>query len=433
MVGTLSGTNPWLALEAGVTPAERVGALRRAHEAFVRSGAAPCGQLRGVVTESWRRSARAGVDPDGCGAPIDLSDADLLEYRSQHPLARIMPVLREVLAGAYDTGELLAVTDAGGRLLWVEGQPGVLRQAEAMNFVAGAWWDEPHIGTNAPGTALVVDHAVQIFASEHFSRAVQPWTCSAAPIHDPATGRLLGAVDITGGDQIANPHSLALVQAAARLAETQLALHAPATTSIGFSGLGRDEAVLSGRGTRLVLSRRHSEIVALLACHPEGLTGDQLGLALYGDELNPVTLRAEMSRLRVVLGPDLLASRPYRLLAPVDADFLSVHRLLGAGALREVLAAYRGPVLPASQAPGIARLRLRLENEVRAGVLAAGDLALLETWAHGPAGRDDLVIWEAVARLAPVNSTRQATATARVRELRVEYGLVRCATSLQRR
>jgi hypothetical protein len=433
MVGTVSGTNPWLALEAGVTPAERVGALRRAHEAFVRSGAAPCGQLRGVVTESWRRSAWAGVDPDGCGAPIDLSDGDLHEYRSQHPLARVMPVLREVLAGAHDTGELLAVTDAGGRLLWVEGQPGVLRQAETMNFVAGAWWDEPHIGTNAPGTALVVDHAVQIFASEHFSRAVQPWTCSAAPIHDPATGRLLGAVDITGGDQIANPHSLALVQAAARLAETQLALHAPAATSIGFSGLGRDEAVLSGRGTRLVLSRRHSEIVALLACHPEGLTGDQLGLALYGDELNPVTLRAEMSRLRVVLGPDLLASRPYRLLAPVDADFLSVHRLLGAGALREVLAAYRGPVLPASQAPGIARLRLRLENEVRAGVLAAGDLALLETWAHGPAGRDDLVIWEAVARLAPVNSTRQATATARVRELRVEYGLVRYATSLQRR
>jgi hypothetical protein len=433
MTGTLSAINPWLALEAGADPAERHGTLRRAHEAFVRSGAAGPA-LRGIVTESWRRSARAGVDPDAPAAPIDLADADLDEYRSAHALAPVMPVLREVLAGVHEAGDqMLAVTDAGGRLLWVEGQPGVLRRAERMNFVAGACWDEPHIGTNAPGTALAVDHAVQIFASEHFSRAVQPWTCSAAPIHDPATGRLLGAVDVTGGDQVANPHSLALVQAAARLAETLLAEQAPRVAgSIGFSGLGRDEAVLSGRGGRVVLSRRHSEIVALLACHPEGLTGDQLGLALYGDDLNPVTLRAEMSRLRVVLGPELLASRPYRLQVPVDADFLAVTRMLAAGALREVLAAYRGPLLPASEAPGVARRRLRLENEVRAGVLAAGDLFLLDAWARGPSGHDDLVVWEALARLSPVNSTRQATAAARVMELRLEYGLLPDATSLQR-
>jgi transcriptional regulator of acetoin/glycerol metabolism len=92
-----------------------------------------------------------------------------------------------------------------------------------MNFVAGARWDESHAGTNAPGTALALDHSVQIFAAEHFSRLVQPWTCVAAPIHDPRTGRPLGAVDITGGDHVANPHSLALVQATARAAEALLA------------------------------------------------------------------------------------------------------------------------------------------------------------------------------------------------------------------
>lgn len=433
-MSTVSATNPWLALESGADPIERTSTLRRAHEAFVRSGATAGPPLRGVVTESWRRSTLAGVDPDAAGAPVDLTGADLDSYRAAHPLAKVMPVLREVLGTVYDSGDqLFAVSDESGRLLWVEGQPSVLRAAGWMNFAPGARWDEAHVGTNGPGTALAVDHAVQIFASEHFSRAPQLWTCSAAPIHEPATGRLLGAVDITGGDQVANPHSLALVQASARLAETLLAERGPAVAStIAFRGLGRDEASLTGRGRPVVLSRRHSEIVALLAEHPEGLTGDQLGLELYGDELNPVTLRAEMSRLRLVLGAGLLASRPYRLLMPVDADFQAVSRLLGAGALREALGAYRGPLLPASEAPGIARPRLRLENEVRAAVLVAADPHLLDAWARTPSGRDDLAVWEALVRLSPAGSTRRATAAARVRELRLEYGLAHRATSSQR-
>ncbi len=83
----------------------------------------------------------------------------------------------------------MAVSDAAGRLLWVEGHAGALRRAERMNFVEGAAWDEAHAGTNAPGTALALDHEVQIFATEHFRHTVQDWTCAAAPIHDAETGR----------------------------------------------------------------------------------------------------------------------------------------------------------------------------------------------------------------------------------------------------
>jgi hypothetical protein len=417
--------NSWLALQVGVDPAEHVGALRRAHEAFISSGAV-ADPVRDVVTRSWRRSMRAGVDPDHVGPLIDLVDADLEAYRAGHPLARVVPVLAEVLGSVCDTGDqLMAVSDADGRLLWVQGHPGVLRRAERMNFVAGARWDERHVGTNAPGTALAVDHAVQIFASEHFSRAVQSWTCSAAPIHEPGTGRLLGTVDITGGDQVANPHSLALVQAAARLAESYLSQHRPVSdAAVSVHALGRNEAAAARYGRPLILSRRHSEIVALLACHPEGLTGDQLGLELYGDELNPVTLRAELSRLRLVLGPQVLASRPYRLAVPVDADFMAVTRLLAAGALGQALRLYRGPLLPASEAPGIVHLRSRLEHQLRASVLTAPDVSLLEAWAHSPSGTDDLAVWEALARRLPAGSTRRAMALARVRDLMVDYGLV---------
>ena len=57
-----------------------------------------------------------------------------------------------------------------------------------MNFAEGTLWSEGGAGTNAIGTAIALDHAVQVFGPEHFSDPVQRWTCSAAPIHDPDTG-----------------------------------------------------------------------------------------------------------------------------------------------------------------------------------------------------------------------------------------------------
>jgi hypothetical protein len=38
-----------------------------------------------------------------------------------------------------------------------------------MNVTEGAGWGEGDAGTNAVGTALAVDHAVQVFAAEHFN------------------------------------------------------------------------------------------------------------------------------------------------------------------------------------------------------------------------------------------------------------------------
>jgi transcriptional regulator of acetoin/glycerol metabolism len=96
----------------------------------------------------------------------------------------------------------MAVADEHGQLLWVCGRPAVLRRAEAISFVEGAQWDEEHAGTNAPGTALRLDAPVTIKSSEHFVRPVQRWSCAAAPIHDPVTRRILGVVDVTGGDDI---------------------------------------------------------------------------------------------------------------------------------------------------------------------------------------------------------------------------------------
>ncbi len=67
------------------------------------------------------------------------------------------------------------------------------------------------------------------------------------------------------------------------------------------------------------LSQRHGEILVHLATHPEGLSGEELGALVYGDDWKAVTLRAEVSRLRRLLGP-VIGHDPYRLLVDVVAD-----------------------------------------------------------------------------------------------------------------
>ncbi len=117
----------------------------------------------------------------------------------------------------------MVVSDADGTLLWLEGEPSVrLAASDSMNFSIGALWSEGGAGTNAIGTALAADHAVQVFAAEHFNEVVQAWTCAAAPVHDPETGALLGVIDLTGHMRTVHPHSFAVAVTTAGAVEAHL-------------------------------------------------------------------------------------------------------------------------------------------------------------------------------------------------------------------
>jgi hypothetical protein len=428
--------NAWLA-QVGVDPKNRAREIASAHSTFIStralSGVGP--GLRDVVAKSWIRSSAAQVG-QATDPPVTLTDDDLDAYRATHPLSMVIGVLRQLVGTAADDGDhLMAVSDAAGRLLWVEGRQVARARAEKMNFVAGAWWDEAHAGTNAPGTALALDHEVQIFATEHFLPSAQAWTCSAAPIHDPATGQMLGCIDITGGDSVANSLSLGLVRAAARAAEVELSrvqlgrqpvrgsgLWLPhARTAVRLTALGRGEGLLHLGGREIRLHRRHTEIMIMLLLRPDGMSGEQLAGTLYDDLANPATLRVEMTRLRHIVG-DLVASRPYRLSQTVSSDFSDVLAALRGNDVPAALAAYGGPLLPSSDAPGVVEQRDWLDTQLRSAVLASSDPDLVRAWAER-AGFDDLQVWERLTSIAPMMSAHRVTAAARSQQLRTDYGL----------
>lgn len=393
--------------------------------------------VRGIVADSWLRSAAAGVNADASNPPITLAADLLADYRAEHPLARVFPLLYDVAGrAAEDCDSVLAVADERGRLLWVRGKPAVLRRAESIQFVEGAQWDERHAGTNAPGTALCLDAPVTIKSTEHFVRPVQRWSCAAAPVHEPGSGAILGVIDVTGGGAVDSPQTLAMVRAAARMAESELARQALAAAvrypepglasspgrhqpvaEIGLSGLGRSECVVSiGPRTRR-LSPRHSEIMIILAACPAGLTGDELAYLLYPDDLISSTLRAELVRLRTLLGGQVLASRPYRLSREVTSDWAAVSAQLAAGDLGEALRLYRGPLLPRSEAPGVVELRRDLDRALRAAILASGQPEFLVRWTRSRWGADDLEMWQRLCAVLPASSPLRPFAAATAAKL----------------
>ena len=395
--------------------------------------------MRAQVAESWRRSAAAGVEADTVGAPITLPNDALRDYREAHLLAQVFPVLDDVLGqAARDCDAIMAVSDATGQLLWVCGHPTVLRRAESIGFVEGANWDERVAGTSAPGMALSLDQPISVSRSEHFRRSVQKWSCAATPIHDPTSGALLGVLDITGGDDIVVPQTMAMVRVAARMAEAELARHllsrrgaeTQRTTSgmsIALEALGRHESLLTiddGRSHRstLRLTPRHSEILLLLASAPRGLSGDELAVLLYAEDISASTLRAELNRLRSLLGDDLLASRPYRLVAEVNGDWLAVEAHLASGDVVAATRAYRGPLLPRSVAPGVVRLRTDVELSLRQAVLEHGVPDLMSSWTRSSWGADDYEMWLAQRAAISVTSPLLPLITGQIARLDREFG-----------
>ena len=379
----------------------------RVHDEVVADGG-----MRAQVAESWHRSAAAGVSADDAEAPITLADDSLRDHREAHPLAQVFPLLDDVLGqAARDCDAIMAVSDASAQLLWVCGHPQVLRTAESIGFVEGSNWDERFAGTNAPGMALALDKPVSVIGQEHFRRSVRRWSCAASPIHDPVDGSLLGVLDITGGDQVVVPQTMAMVRAAARMAETELAhLRLTATArpevrrhaglALRLEALGRSEALLgiddgTGRGSTLRLRPRHSEILLLLASAPQGLSGDELAVLLYEEDNTASTLRAELNRLRNLLGDDVLASRPYRLVGDLAGDWLGVRAKVLAGDVAGALRSYRGPLLPRSTSPGVVRLREEIASTLRSAVLRSGVPDLMSTWTRSSWGSDDYEMWVA--------------------------------------
>ena len=83
--------------------------------------------------------------------------------------------------------------------------------------------------------------------------------------------------------------------------------------------------------------------------------------------------------------------------------------------------AFRGPLLPRSNAPGVVRLREALTAQLRAAVLHAGQPDLMSSWTRSAWGADDYEMWTRQRDLLPPGSPLWALASGQLARLDDEF------------
>ncbi len=178
--------------------------------------------------------------------------------------------------------------------------------------------------------------------------------------------------------------------------------------------LGRSRPVAELDGRIIPLGMRHAELLTALAMRQDGANAEQLALLLHGEQGNPVTVRAEIHRLRTHLGKDLVRTKPYRLDAPVRADFQQVREHLQRGEVRQALQQHGVGLLPDSEAPGVVAERADLAVSVRTAVLHTDDPNLLWDYVTGECGAEDVQALQRLQQLLPTGDWRSGSVHARL-------------------
>jgi transcriptional regulator of acetoin/glycerol metabolism len=353
----------------------RLSALR-AWNAFVEEGDGAASLVRPEILRSWQRSMPR-VSRDVVEAPLD-DESEAYAFWHDSPLQRAVSNVEAELRRTAEDGDLvLAITDQQTRILWTYGGRVMRRKAESVNFVPAARWDDESVGTNALDLATRLKRPAMVFSAEHYAPIVHNWVCWAAPVHDPVTGTQLGVVDLSTTWDRSHPIGLATARVLARLIETAMPHSAANPMLVDQAGptglqlrlLGNAEATLDG--SRLLLNRRQTEILAILALHSNGLSLDRLHALVYGDQAVTLsTLKAEVSHLRAALGGQL-ASRPYRLTLPVATDIDDVLEALRRGDAGAAIASYGGDLMPGTESPALVELGEYVAVAMREALIAS--------------------------------------------------------------
>jgi DNA-binding CsgD family transcriptional regulator len=195
---------------------EQMLSMQHAAAAAEQPGAAAA--LREEIASSWRRSMAYGVRPERFDVPYDagpVSD-DILK----HAAGPVADGIGDDLDG---TGMSLLLADGQARIVdrRVPGRS-LLSDLDRISLAPGFRYSEESVGTNAIAIALQQHGPALVTGSEHFADTLAAMACAAAPITDPRTGRILGALTLTCQQEAASPLMVPFVKRASRDIEQRL-------------------------------------------------------------------------------------------------------------------------------------------------------------------------------------------------------------------
>lgn len=179
--------------------------------------------VRCEILNSWNRCQLLGINPEQKQARTALTTFELEELLSESNLYHAAkPLIDNIYDKLIGTGYLITLNDENGKMIYLKGEPDIMRKMEKVNFSPGMDWSEKAAGTNAIGTSIVSQKPIQVFSAEHYCEGFHPMTCSSSPIFHPYTKNVIGAIDFTGLWPSNQPHTLGLAVSLSQMVEQQL-------------------------------------------------------------------------------------------------------------------------------------------------------------------------------------------------------------------
>ena len=241
-------------------------------------------------------------------APVQLFSAEHFEHK-QHPWYCTASPIHDPR-----TGDLLGVVDVSGPALTLHPAIGALVDSAVRLAESQLWRGHLHglerlrrtcepVLRGLSGPVLVVDdHGWVAHHSGLAARDRIEVPCDSRALAVPGLG-LCVPERITGGWLVRPREEARVIRATLDLRAAPVLELDPGSASDTW---------------RTALGPRHAQILELLGrAGPDGVNAAALSRAIWGDPDHVVTARAEMSRLRRVVGA-LVTTNPYRLASGVD-------------------------------------------------------------------------------------------------------------------
>ncbi|WP_066911300.1 sigma-54-dependent Fis family transcriptional regulator [Millisia brevis] len=150
--------------------------------------------VRDTISASWRRSIDFNVPTERLALPF------VREPNPDSPLiAAAEPVLRQLAEGLTDEPVGVILTSADGVVLdRITANRQLIATLDRVYLAPGYSYSEEFAGTNGIGTALETRRPTLISGSEHYSECLGRLACAGVPIVHPMSGKVVGALDLTG-------------------------------------------------------------------------------------------------------------------------------------------------------------------------------------------------------------------------------------------
>jgi transcriptional regulator of acetoin/glycerol metabolism/DNA-binding CsgD family transcriptional regulator len=197
--------------------------------------------VRPEIAASWHRSMSVDLQPDRLDVPYEPEPHtdDRLERAAR-------PVLDRLVEDLESTSMALLLSDRHGHIVDRLTRDRMLRaRLDRIMLAPGFCYQESRVGTNAIGTALEQRAPSMVLGTEHFADALSGMACAAAPIIDPTTASVVGAIDLTCSVEGSHSLMLAMAKRSARTIEQRLVSANPAADRVLLESFLR-----ARRGTR---------------------------------------------------------------------------------------------------------------------------------------------------------------------------------------